>query len=260
MKQLCAFVPVRSLRTLRTLSGGACRVIISWGTLLTMRILVVDDEERLALSVARGLELEGFDVDVCHNGTDGLWRATEIPYAAIVLDIMLPGVNGYEVCRRLRAEGIGTPVLMLTAKEGDYDEAEALELGADDYLRKPFAHVVLIARLRALIRRSSSGSGAALQVGDLVLDPSTMRCARGDTEIDLTPRERSVLATLMRRSPAAVSKTDLINEVWGFEFEGDPNVVEVYAGYLRRKIDKPFGVTTLTTVRGVGYRLDAVPT
>jgi len=224
-----------------------------------MRILVVDDEERLARSVARGLELEGFDVDVSLDGNDGLWRATEIPYSAIVLDIMLPGLNGYEVCRRLRSEGIGTPVLMLTAKEGDYDEAEALELGADDYLRKPFAHVVLIARLRALIRRSSSGSGAALQVGDLVLDPATMRCARGDTEIELTPRERSVLATLMRRAPEAVSKGDLLNEVWGFEFEGDPNVVEVYAGYLRRKIDKPFGVKTLNTVRGFGYRLDEVP-
>lgn len=224
-----------------------------------MRILVVDDEERLARSVARGLELEDFEVDVCLNGTDGLWRATEFPYAAIVLDIMLPGLNGYEVCRRLRTAGIGTPILMLTAKEGDYDEAEALELGADDYLRKPFAHVVLVARLRALIRRSASGSGAALEVGDLTLDPATRRCRRGETEIDLTPRERAVLTVLMRRAPDTVTKPDLLNEVWGSDFEGDPNVVEVYVGYLRRKIDRPFEVRTLTTVRGVGYRLDEVP-
>ncbi len=230
-----------------------------WGTLVVVRILVVDDEQRLARSIARGLELDGFSVDVVHDGIEGLWRASEFPYAAVVLDIMMPGLNGYEVCRRLRERGIDTPVLMLTAKDGEFDEAEALELGADDYLRKPFAHVVLVARLRALIRRARGGSAGALVVGDLVFDPATRRCRRSEVDVDLSPREQAVLEVLMRRSPEVVAKQAILDEVWGADFTGDPNVVEVYVGYLRRKIDRPFGVESLTTVRGLGYRIEADP-
>jgi len=216
---------------------------------------VVDDEQRLARSIARGLEADGFDVDVVHDGLDGLWRAREASYAAIVLDIMLPGMNGYEVCRTLRAEDNWTPILLLTAKDGEYDEAEGLEFGADDYLRKPFSHVVLTARLRALARRSSTSPSMALRVGDLVLDGAVRRCARGDVPIDLTPREFAVLETLMRRHPDVVPKQDLLDEVWGIDFDGDPNIVEVYVGYLRRKVDKPFAHGVVRTVRGVGYQL-----
>ncbi len=216
---------------------------------------MVDDEQRLARSIARGLEADGFDVDVVHDGLDGLWRAREASYAAIVLDIMLPGMNGYEVCRTLRAEDNWTPILLLTAKDGEYDEAEGLEFGADDYLRKPFSHVVLTARLRALARRSSTSPSMALRVGDLVLDGAVRRCARGDVPIDLTPREFAVLETLMRRHPDVVPKQDLLDEVWGIDFDGDPNIVEVYVGYLRRKVDKPFAHGVVRTVRGVGYQL-----
>ncbi len=217
----------------------------------------MDDEERLAASIARGLEADGFDVDVVHDGTDGLWRAREGQYAAIVLDIMLPGMNGYEVCRTLREEDNWTPILMLTAKDGEYDEAEGLELGADDYLRKPFSHMVLTARLRALARRNASAPAMVHTVGDLTLDPATRRCTRADTLIELTPREHAVLETLMRRHPDVVPKQDLIDDVWGIDFDGDPNIVEVYIGYLRRKVDKPFDVSTVRTVRGVGYQVTA---
>ncbi len=223
----------------------------NWG----VRILVVDDEQRLARSIGRGLEAEGFDVDVVHDGLDGLWRAREGSYAAIVLDIMLPGMNGYEVCRTLRAEDNWTPILLLTAKDGEYDEAEGFELGADDYLRKPFSHVVLTARLRALARRSSGAPALVLRVGELALDPGTRRCTRGDSVVELTPREHAVLESLMRRAPDVVPKQDLLDEVWGIDFEGDPNIVEVYVGYLRRKIDKPFAVNAVRTVRGVGYQV-----
>ncbi|MEM9467236.1 MAG: response regulator transcription factor [Actinomycetota bacterium] len=222
-----------------------------------MRILVVDDEERLAASIARGLEADGFDVDVVHDGTDGLWRAREGQYAAIVLDIMLPGMNGYEVCRTLRDEDNWTPILMLTAKDGEYDEAEGFELGADDYLRKPFSHVVLTARLRALARRNATAPAMVHTVGDLRLDPASRRCTRGDTVIELTPREHAVLETLMRRHPDVVPKQDLLDDVWGIDFDGDPNIVEVYVGYLRRKVDKPFDLRTVRTVRGVGYQVTA---
>lgn len=220
-----------------------------------MRILVVDDEERLARSVARGLEADGFDVDIVHNGLDGLWRAREGSYSAIVLDIMLPRMNGYEVCRTLREENVWTPILLLTAKDGEYDEAEGFEFGADDYLRKPFSHVVLTARLRSLIRRGATSPSVTLKVGDLRLDPGTRRCSRAGTTVDLTPREFAVLEVLMRRAPDAVAKHDLIDEVWGIDFDGHPNIVEVYVGYLRRKIDKPFKVDSITTVRGFGYQL-----
>jgi len=216
---------------------------------------VVDDEERLAKSLARGLEADGFDVDVVHDGTDGLWRAREGTYSAIILDIMLPGMNGYEVCRTLRDEDIWTPILMLTAKDGEYDEAEGFEFGADDYLRKPFSHMVLTARLRSLIRRGSSTPALMIEAGGLVLDPATRHCTRGEDRVDLTPREFAVLEVLMRKAPDAVAKQELIDEVWGIDFEGDPNIVEVYVGYLRRKVDRPFDTGSISTVRGYGYQV-----
>ena len=220
-----------------------------------MRLLLVEDEPTLAGSIRRGLEAEGFAVDHATDGHDGLWRAREGSYDAIVLDIMLPAMNGYEICRTLREEEIWTPILMLTAKDGEYDEADAFELGADDYLRKPFSHVVLVARLRSLARRGSAPRPSSITVGDLELNPATMTCRRGDTPIELTPREFSVLETLLRRSPGVVSKTELLDSVWGVDFDGDPNIVEVYVGYVRRKIDRPFGTETVRTVRGVGYQV-----
>jgi len=220
-----------------------------------MRVLVVEDEKRLAAAVAAGLEAEGFTVDVVHDGLEGLDRARNHPYSAIVLDILLPGMNGYKVCGTLREEEVWTPILMLTAKDGEYDEAEALDTGADDFLAKPFSFVVLVARLRALIRRGTHPRPSVLEAGDLVLDPVTRACARADTEIKLTTREFSVLELLLRAGGATVPKTEILQKVWGPGFDGDPNVVEVYVGYLRRKIDQPFGRRTLETVRGVGYRL-----
>jgi two-component system, OmpR family, response regulator len=225
-----------------------------WGG--SLRILLVEDEKLLADAVKRGLESEGFGVDVAGDGTEGLWLAREEPYDAIVLDIMLPGLNGYEVCRQLRAGGCWTPILMLTAKDGVHDEAEALDTGADDFLSKPFAYVVLLARLRALLRRGRPERPAVLRAGDLVLDPAQHRSWRGDAEIALTPREFAVLELLMRRRGEVLSKTEILQHVWDFAFDGDPNIVEVYIGYLRRKIDLPFGRNDLQTVRGVGYRLD----
>lgn len=216
---------------------------------------MVEDEERLAAAVARGLRAEGFEVDVAHDGHTGLWRAREGAFRAVVLDILLPGVNGYEVCRTLRNEGNWTPILMLTAKDGEYDEVEAFEMGADDFLTKPFSFPVLVARLRALTRRSLGPRPDALVVDDLVLDPASRTCSRGDDRIDLTPREFGLLEVLMRRAGDVVSKADLLDQVWGMDFVGDPNVVEVYVGYLRRKLDRPYARSTLQTVRGAGYRL-----
>ncbi|MEL6985315.1 MAG: response regulator transcription factor [Actinomycetota bacterium] len=220
-----------------------------------MRVLLVEDETTLADSVQRGLAADGLAVDHVSDGLDGLWRAREGAYDAIILDIMLPGMNGYEICRTLRTEGVWTPILMLTAKDGEYDEADAFELGADDYLRKPFSHVVLVARLRSLVRRTRPERAPNLTVDDLIVDPTAMTCSRNGTSIELTPREFSVLAALLRRAPDVVAKQDLIDAVWGMDFEGDPNIVEVYVGYLRRKIDRPFGTETVQTVRGVGYRV-----
>jgi DNA-binding response OmpR family regulator len=220
-----------------------------------MRVLVVEDETHLAETVARGLRAEGFDVELAHDGLDGLWRARERPYAAVVLDILLPGMNGYEVCRTLRADGVWSPILMLTAKSGEWDEAEALDIGADDFLSKPFSFVVLVARLRALARRGSAPRPPVLSHGDLTLDPATRTCTRGDTAVDLTPRELAVLSALLERPGEVAAKSDLLRRVWGDDFEGDANVVEVYVGYLRRKLDAPFGRRTIQTVRGVGYRL-----
>jgi len=222
-----------------------------------MKVLVVEDDKRLVATVKRGLEQEGYAVDAALDGTDGFWMASEHEYDAIVLDIMLPGINGYRLCADLREAGIWTPILMLTAKRGEYDEAEALDTGADDFLSKPFSFVVLLARLRALIRRGGSERPALIEVGDLHLDPSTHLCRRGDHTIPLSPREFAVLEYLARRGGVAVSKRELIEHVWDFAFEGDDNIVEVYVRRLRRKVDEPFDRATIQTVRGVGYRVEA---
>ena len=217
---------------------------------------MVEDEPNIAEALATGLKAEGFDVDVVGDGNDGLWRAREAAYAAIILDILLPGMNGFKVCRTLREEGIWTPILMLTAKDGELDEAEALDTGADDFLSKPFSFVVLVARLRALLRRGATPRPAVLTVGTLTLDPASRECRRGDAAIELTAREYALLELLMRRSDAIAPKTVLLDEVWGPDFSGDPNIVEVYIHRLRRKVDEPFASSTLATVRGAGYRLD----
>ncbi len=220
-----------------------------------MRVLLVEDEVGLADAISRGLAAEGFEVEAVHDGLEGLWRAREHRYAAVILDIMLPGMNGYQICRTLREEGVWTPILMLTAKDGEWDEAEALDTGADDFLSKPFSFVVLVARLRAILRRGVAPRPAVLEVGDLRLDPATRECHRGDHLIDLTAREFGVLEHLMRRQGEIVSKSDLLTSVWGHESDADPNVVEVYLGYLRKKIDTPFDRHSLLTVRGAGYRV-----
>ncbi|WP_049563785.1 response regulator transcription factor [Nonomuraea sp. SBT364] len=222
-----------------------------------MRVLLVEDEQRLAELVRSGLAGEGFAVDVAHDGRDGLWLATENDYDVIVLDVMLPRLNGYALCSRLREAGDWTPIMMLTAKDGIYDEAEALDNGADDYLSKPFSYVVLLARLRALVRRGGRERPVSLTVGDLVVDPAGLRCRRGGAEIALTPKEFAVLHGLARRAGEVVSKSELLAQAWDFSYDGDPNIVEVYISALRRKIDQPFGRTTLVTVRGAGYRLEA---
>ncbi len=219
-----------------------------------MRLLVVEDEKRLATSLKRGLEADGFAVDVALTGTDGLWMAQENDYDAIVLDIMLPGINGYKICGQLRDAGDWTPILMLTAKEGDLDEAEALDTGADDFLRKPFAHMVLVARIRALLRRQTDRP-VVMSVGDLRLDPNRRRCWRGDTELALRAREFSVLEYLVRNAGVVVSKQDILDHVWNYEYEGDPSLIEVYVRNLRKKIDIPFDRASIETVRGSGYRL-----
>jgi two-component system, OmpR family, response regulator len=222
-----------------------------------MRVLVVEDEKKVAAAVKRGLEAEGYAVDVALDGVDGLWMATEHDYDAIVLDIMLPGKNGYDVCAALRDAGDWTPVLMLTAKDGDLDEAEALDTGADDYLTKPFSFVVLAARVRALVRRVSRSAPAPVEVGDLRLDPAGHRCWRDGVEVTLTAREFAVLEYLMRRVGEVVPKLDILHGVWDYAFDGDPNIVEVYVRHLRRKIDEPFARKSIETIRGAGYRLAA---
>jgi DNA-binding response OmpR family regulator len=221
-----------------------------------VRVLLVEDEVRLAENVRRGLNAEGFVVDVVHNGDDGLFNAEVNDYDVVVLDIMLPGLNGYEICRRMRAARVWTPVLMLTAKDGEYDQADALDLGADDYLTKPFSFIVLVARLRALIRRGGPIRPAVLEAGDLTLDPASRTVRRAGEELSLTPREFGVLQFLMRHRGDVVSKTDILESVWDANYEGDDNVVEVYVGYLRRKIDQPYGRHAIETVRGAGYRLE----
>ncbi|KQM60914.1 response regulator transcription factor [Agreia sp. Leaf210] len=220
-----------------------------------MRVLVVEDEKRLAEGLKRGLEAEGFAVDVASTGTDGLWLATENDYSVILLDIMLPGMSGYRVCERLRADQNWTPVLMLTAKDGEWDQVEALDTGADDYLTKPFSFAILLARIRALIRRGQSERPAVLEAGDIRVDPSTRQVRRGETVVDVTAREFAVLEYLMRRKGDVVSKRDIIDNVWDDDFDGEQNIVEVYVGHLRNKLDRPFGRNAIETLRGAGYRL-----
>jgi DNA-binding response OmpR family regulator len=222
-----------------------------------VRVLVVEDEERLGAILRRGLTQEGFAVDVATDGREGYDLARGGGYDAIVLDILLPGINGYRVCAQLREEGVWTPILMLTAKSGEYDHAEALDTGADDFLAKPFSFVVLLAHLRALIRRGGGERPAVLMAGDLRLDPASRRCFRGEAEIELSPRQFSLLEYLMRRKGQACTKSDILDHVWDQAFDGDPNIVEVYIRGLRRKLDIPFGRQALQTVRGSGYRLDS---
>ncbi|HEY3810783.1 MAG TPA: response regulator transcription factor [Acidimicrobiales bacterium] len=221
------------------------------------RILLVEDEAHLAEAIAHGLRAEGFEVTAVSDGIEGTERARHGGHDLVILDILLPGRNGFQICALLRQEGHRFPILMLTAKDGDLDEAEALDTGADDYLTKPFSFVVLVARIRALLRRGHPERGPVITVGDLVLDAAGHRCHRGATEIALTPREFSLLQYLMHAAGDVVTKADILANVWGEQFEGDPNIVEVYAGYLRRKIDVAFDRDALQTVRGVGYRLDA---
>jgi len=221
----------------------------------TVHVLLVEDEVPLAEMVRRGLAAEGYAVQVTHDGISGLAAAGSGRHDVVVLDIMLPGLSGYRVLERMRADGNWTPVLMLTAKDGEYDEADAFDLGADDYLVKPFSFVVLLARLRNLLRRAGDARPTVLQVGTLRLDPARHRVHRGDTEITLTPREFGVLEHLMRHAGEVVTKTDILRAVWDAHYEGEVNVVEVYVGYLRRKIDAPFAVRSIETLRGVGYRM-----
>ncbi|CAG4925051.1 MULTISPECIES: response regulator transcription factor [Acidithrix] len=218
-----------------------------------MRLLVVEDEVRLAEALRRGLQAEGFAVDIANSGTEGLRLAKESPYDVILLDIMLPGINGFKLCAMLRESEIWCPIMMLTAKDGELDEAEALDTGADDFLSKPFSFTVLLARIRALLRRSSPSRPAQLSVDDLILDPASHGVSRGLVEIELTSREFSLLELLLRRKGEVLTKSEIIEHVWDYDFEGDSNIVEVYVGYLRKKIDAPFGTKTIRTIRGAGY-------
>ncbi|WP_371630618.1 response regulator transcription factor [Streptomyces sp. NBC_00341] len=219
-----------------------------------MRLLIVEDEKRLAISLARGLTAEGFAVDVVHDGLEGLHRASDGAYDLVVLDIMLPGMNGYQVCAALRAAGHEVPILMLTAKDGEYDEAEGLDTGADDYLTKPFSYVVLVARVRALLRRRGGSASPVVTVGALRMDTAARRIHLGGDEIVLTTKEFAVLEQLALRAGQVVSKAEILEHVWDFAYDGDPNIVEVYVSTLRRKL----GAAAIRTVRGAGYRLEAL--
>ncbi|WP_341267981.1 response regulator transcription factor [Gordonia malaquae] len=221
-----------------------------------MRILVVEDDPAIAETVRRVLLAEGWVVETVADGLDGREEAATGGYDAVVLDIMLPGLSGYEVVRGLRADGVWTPILMLTAKDGEYDQADAFDLGADDYLTKPFSPVVLVARLRAIVRRSAPERPTVLSAGTLTLDPAAHVAHRGDAELALTRREFALLEFLMRNKGTAVTKAQIVESVWDVNYAGDENVVEVYISYLRKRIDAPFGCASIVTVRGVGYRLD----
>ena len=220
-----------------------------------MKLLLVDDDQSLTASLRRGLQAEGFTCDVASDGNDGLWMATESAYDLIVLDLMLPGRNGFQICADLRARDNWTPILMLTAKHGDLDQAEALDTGADDYLSKPFSFAVLVARIRALVRRTTGRPPAPVDVGDLRIDPAARRVTRAGCPIELTTRQFQVLEFLVRRSGQVVSKDEILTGVWEQEFDGDPNIVEVYVRRLRSRIDDPFGRRSIETVRGAGYRI-----
>jgi two-component system OmpR family response regulator len=222
-----------------------------------VEVLVIEDEVRLARALAEGLESRGFTVTLRHDGQSGYRQAKEREADVIVLDLMLPGLSGAEVCARLRAEGVRTPILVLTAREGESDETDVLNLGADDYLRKPFSYDVLVARCRALLRRASAGGPEELVVGDLVLDPRRRTLRLGETPIELTRREFALLEYLMRNRDRPRTKQEILDHVWGVGSARDANVVEVYVGYLRRKVDVPFGRTTVRTVRGQGYLLES---
>ncbi|MDF6018755.1 response regulator transcription factor [Streptomyces sp. JH34] len=219
-----------------------------------MRLLIVEDEKRLATSLARGLTAEGFAVDVVHDGLEGLHLAGQGVHDLVVLDIMLPGMNGYRICAALRAAGHETPILMLTAKDGEYDEAEGLDTGADDYLTKPFSYVVLVARVRALLRRRGGSASPVLTAGTLRMDTAARRVHRGEDEVALTAKEFAVLEQLVLRAGEVVSKADILEHVWDFAYDGDPNIVEVYISTLRRKL----GAASIRTVRGAGYRLETL--
>jgi two-component system OmpR family response regulator len=222
-----------------------------------VRVLVVEDEVRMAALLERGLREEGYAVDVAADGTDGLWLATEHDYDAIVLDVMLPGLDGFEVCRRAREAGRWAPVLLLTARDAVDDRVRGLDVGADDYLTKPFSFAELAARLRALIRRGRTERPSVLQAGDLRLDPATHRAWRGRTELKLSPKEMALLDLLMRKVGEVVTRTQILDHVWDFAYDGTSNVVDQYIAYLRRKVDRPFGLADIETVRGFGYRLRA---
>ena len=220
-----------------------------------MRVLVIEDEVRMARLVKRALEEEGHAVDIAGTGPDGLWMATENPYAAILLDVMLPGFDGFELCRRLRENGIWVPVLMLTARDEIGDRVRGLDAGADDYLVKPFSLLELAARLRALARRDDRRRPAVLAEGDLKLDPASKRAWRAGTEIELSPKEFSLLEFFLRNPGSVLSRSQIIEAVWDFAYDGTSNVVDQYVKYLRRKVDTPFGRDDIQTVRGMGYRL-----
>jgi two-component system OmpR family response regulator len=220
-----------------------------------VRILIVEDELKLAALLRRGLTEEAHAADVAATGEDALWMARSTDYDAIVLDLMLPGVNGLEVCRRLRADGVWSPVLMLTARDALEDRIGGLDAGADDYLTKPFAFAELLARLRALARRGAPERPAVIDVGDLRLDPASLQVWRGGAEIELSPKEFALLETFMRRPGRVLSRFELLEHAWDYEYENRSNVVDVYVRYLREKIDRPFGRKSIETVRGAGYRL-----
>ena len=222
---------------------------------VTMRVLVVEDEERMASLLRRALEEEGHAVDVARDGPEGVWLATENPYGAVVLDLMLPGFDGFEVCRRLRAAGVWAPVLMLTARDEIGDRVRGLDAGADDYLVKPFSLLELAARLRALARRDDRVRPVLLTAGDLKLDPAGKRAWRGELELDLSPKEFSILELFLRNPGVVLSRSQIIDAVWDFAYDGTSNIVDQYVTYLRRKIDRPFGRDDIETVRGMGYRL-----
>jgi two-component system OmpR family response regulator len=225
----------------------------------TMRALVVEDESKMAALLRRGLLEEGYAVDVAPTGEDGAWLGNENDYDVILLDAMLPDIDGFEVCRRLRTAGRWSPILMLTARDGVLDRVAGLDAGADDYLTKPFSFDELFARIRALLRRGPSERPTVLAAGGLVLDPATRRVRRDDAEIDLTPKEFALLELFLRHRGEALSRTRILEHVWDFAYDGDSNVVDVYVRYLREKVDRPFGHRSIETVRGVGYRLRGDP-
>ena len=222
-----------------------------------MRVLIVEDEVKMASLIRRGLREEGMAADVAVKGEDALWMAGSTSYDAIILDVMLPGINGFDACRRLREEGVWAPVLMLTARDGVDDRVAGLDGGADDYLTKPFSFAELLARLRALVRRGPVERPTVLTVGDLHLDPAARRVWRGDTDITLSAKEFALLETFMRRPGEVLDRLQLLEHAWDYDYENRSNVVDVYVRYLREKVDRPFGVESIETVRGAGYRLRA---